>query len=262
MTALRTFVLDKYSSVDSHRKVLGFTTAFLRHLARTQGEPCYQSLEVYLQLPKTVMVRRAVTGRIVTLEDIASVFERIDACAKNGQIDARRARNYRAFALLAAYTSLRPSTIQRLNIGQVKAALKEEKPHLHVLAEQEKNRTEHYVPIHSSVAAASKAVLEHDFEGVGDDKPFFMFNSFEKWLERQKIPLPRMRDAIKAHLWLSDFRKFAEQFGDTIGWEATNRKHVMAHGMTGVDWTHYKHPLLKDVYDTYMRYWRDVALAS
>jgi hypothetical protein len=29
-------------------------------------------------------------------------------------------------------------------------------------------------------------------------------------------------------MWLSDFRKFAEQFGDIIGWDATNRKYVLA----------------------------------
>jgi hypothetical protein len=48
-----------------------------------------------------------------------------------------------------------------------------------------------------------------------DDEPCFKFNSFEKWLERQKIPLPLVRDPKKAHLWLSDFRKFAEPFGDS-----------------------------------------------
>jgi len=46
----------------------------------------------------------------------------------------------------------------------------------------------------------------------------------------------RVRDPSKARMWLSDFRKFAEQFGDIIGWDATNRKYVLAHGMTGVDW--------------------------
>jgi hypothetical protein len=43
-------------------------------------------------------------------------------------------------------------------------------------------------------------------------------------------------------MWLSDFRTFAEQFGDIIGWDTTNRKYVLAHGMTGVDWEHHKHP--------------------
>ncbi|MGZ8892960.1 MAG: hypothetical protein ACXW1R_08560, partial [Halobacteriota archaeon] len=157
---------------------------------------------------------------------------------------------------------LRPSTIQRLTVGQFRTALNEEKPVLHVFAEQEKNRVEHYVPLHPSVVSAISEVLAHDFSEKDDDKSFFTFNSFEKWLERQKIPLPRVRDPKKAHLWLSDFRKFAEQFGDIIGWDATNRKYVLAHGMTGVDWEHYKHPLPEDVYDTYMRYWRDIELGD
>ena len=93
------------------------------------------------------------------------------------------------------------------------------------------------------------AVLTHDFEGTDDDQPLFMFNSFEKWLERQKVPLPRVSEPKKAHLWLSDFRKFAEQFGDIIGGDATNRKYVLAQGMTGVDWEHYKHPLAENIYD-------------
>jgi hypothetical protein len=149
-----------------------------------------------------------------------------------------------------------------LTVGQFRTALNEEKPVLHVLAEQEKNRVEHYVPMHPSVVEAINEVLAQDFDENDDAKPFFMFHSFEKWLERQRIPLPRVRDASKAHLWLSDFRKFAEQFGDTIGWDATNRKYVLAHGMTGVDWEHYKHPLPEDVYDTYMMHWKGIELAD
>lgn len=63
---------------------------------------------------------------------------------------------------------------------------------------------------------------------------------------------------FKGHFVLGDFRKFAEQFGNKIGWDATNRKYILAHGMTGVDWEHYGHPLPEDVYDTYMRYWQSV----
>jgi integrase len=208
-------------------------------------------------MPKTITVKKALTERIVTREDIETVFQRIAAKEEKGT-DPSKIRNYRAFTLLASYTGLRPSTIQRLTVGQFRTALKEEKPVLHVLAEQEKNRVEHYVPLHPVVIGAIREVLARDFDENDDAKPFFMFHSFEKWLERQRIPLPRVRDPHKAHLWLSDFRKFAEQFGDTIGWDATNRKYVLAHGMTGVDWEHYKHPLPEDVYDIYMRYWRDI----
>jgi hypothetical protein len=108
------------------------------------------------------------------------------------------------------------------------------------------------VPLHPSVVGAISEVLAYDFGENDDAKLFFMFNSFQNWIERQKIPLKRVRDPSKARMWLSDFRKFAEQCGDIIGWDATNRKYVLAHWMTGVDWEHHKHPLPGDVYDTYM----------
>ena len=252
VTGLRTFVLEKYQSRDSHSKVLSFAVGFLNFLAQTKIDPRYLSFRLFLERPKTIKVKKALTERIVTREDIETVFQRIAAKEEKGT-DPSKIRNYRAFTLLASYTGLRPSTIQRLTVGQFRTALNEEKPVLHVLAEQEKNRVEHYVPLHPSVVSAISEVLAHDFDENDDAKPFFMFHSFEKWLERQRIPLPRVRDPSKAHLWLSDFRKFAEQFGDVIGWDATNRKYVLAHGMTGVDWEHYKHPLPEDVYDTYMR---------
>jgi integrase len=262
MIDLRTFVLEKYSSVQVHKIVLGFAAAFLKHLSVIRFDTSYLSFAAFLDLPKTVRVRKAITERIVTRADIALLFKRIESCAENGKISPQKTRNYRAFALMASYTGLRPSTFQRLTVRQFRAALLEEKPSLHVLARQEKSRVEHYVPLHPSVVSAISEVLVHDFSEKDDAKPFFMFFSFGKWLQLQKIPLPRVRDPSKAHLWLSDFRKFAEQFGDIISWDATNRKYVLAHAMTGVDWEHYKHPLPEDVYDIYLRSWGDVDLTS
>ncbi|MGZ4894709.1 MAG: hypothetical protein ACXVIS_10435 [Halobacteriota archaeon] len=90
-----------------------------------------------------------------------------------------------------------------------------------------------------------------------------MFNSFSKTgIEGQKIPLTRVRDPSKARLSLSDFRKFAEQFEDIIGRDATNCKYVSAHAMTSVDWEHDRHPLPEDVYDTSMRHGRDGELCA
>jgi hypothetical protein len=127
MAALRTFTLDKYSSIDSHRKVLGFATAFLKHLAKTRFEPRYQSFDIFLEPPKTVRVRKAITERIVTREDIVQALGRVDAAEREGNITPSKVRNYRAFTLLASYTGLRPSTIQRLTVGQFRTAMKEDK---------------------------------------------------------------------------------------------------------------------------------------
>jgi hypothetical protein len=59
---------------------------------------------------------------------------------------------------------------------------------------------------------------------------------------------------VATHLVLGDLRKFAEQYGDFIGWEASNRAYIMTHGVSGIDWKHYKHPLPENVYDVYMRF--------
>ena len=42
---------------------------------------------------------------------------------------------------------------------------------------------------------------------------------------------------------LSDLRKFTEQYGDVIQWDQSNRAYIMTHGVSGIDWKHYKHPL-------------------
>jgi integrase len=261
MTALKEFTLEKYSSKWAHQKVLGFATAYLAFLAKTRTDPRYRSFDVYLELPKAVKVRKMMTGRIVRREDIFEVLSRIDAAKSEEKLEPAKARNYRAFSLLASYTGLRPSTIQRLTVGQIRTAVKETKPALHVLAEQEKNRVEHWVPLHKIVVDAVKDVLTNDFGDKDDAKPFFMYNSFDNWLRRHRIPLPHVLDPSKAHLWLSDFRKFAEQFGDIISWDTTNRKYVLAHGMTGLEWEHYKAPQREDVYDKYIEAWKNIDLS-
>ena len=53
--------------------------------------------------------------------------------------------------------------MKRLTIGQFKTALNEEKPVLHVLAEQEKSRVEHYVPLHPAVVEVVKEVFKARF---------------------------------------------------------------------------------------------------
>ncbi len=39
-----------------------------------------------------------------------------------------------------------------------------------------------------------------------------------------------------------------------------NRAYILTHGVSGVDWAHYKHPLPEHVYDVYMKYRKDVVI--
>jgi hypothetical protein len=41
-------------------------------------------------------------------------------------------------------------------------------------------------------------------------------------------------------------------YGDIIQWDQPNRSYIMTHGVSGIEWKHYKHPLLENIYDVYM----------
>jgi hypothetical protein len=73
-------------------------------------------------------------------------------------------------------------------------------------------------------------------------------------VKREKIPLTR----AKGNFVLSDLRKFAEQYGDIIQWDQSNRAYILTHGVSGVEWARYRRPLPEYVYDIYMKYWNDV----
>jgi hypothetical protein len=57
---------------------------------------------------------------------------------------------------------------------------------------------------------------------------------------------------FKGHFVLGDLRKFTEQYGDIIQWDQSNRAYIMTHGVSGVEWKHYKHPQPEHVYGVYI----------
>jgi hypothetical protein len=103
MTRLRTFVLEKYNSADSHSKVLSFAVGFLNFLAQTNIDPRYVSFKLFLERSKTKKVKKALTERIITREDIGAVFQRIAAAEKGAPILQR----YEITALLRSLLLIR-----------------------------------------------------------------------------------------------------------------------------------------------------------
>ena len=139
-------------------------------------------------------------------------------------------------------------------MGQFREALKLENPVVHVESAQDKIRMEHYVPLHPQLAM----VMETLCDGREGSEKMFMLESFRKWTQTQKIPLIR----CNCHFITSDLRKFAEQQGDIIGWNESNRAYILTHGVRGVEWSNYRHPLAESVYDVYMKYWHNTQLAT
>jgi hypothetical protein len=144
------------------------------------------------------------------------------------------------------------ATMMKLTVGQLHESLRSAKPVLRVEPHQDKIRMAHYVPLHPQVVEAIQPLLD----GRQDDELMFQHGSFWMWAKRQKIPMSR----FNGHFVLGDLRKFAEQHGDAIGWDQSNRAYIMTHGVSGIDWKHYKHPLPENVYDVYIKCWVDVSL--
>ena len=142
----------------------------------------------------------------------------------------------KALVLFGACTGQRSgSTLARLTVGQFCEAMAADNPVLLVDASQDKVRMSHYVPLHPRVVKALKPLLV----GRDDDELMFTHSSFLQWIKRQKIPMSRFQKPFV----LGDLRKFAEQHGDVVGWNESNRAYIMTHGVSGIDWKHYKHPL-------------------
>jgi hypothetical protein len=244
-------VLKKYRSEDSHVKVFGFAKAFLKFLTKARLDTRYYAFEVFLERPRAVKTRNNVTSRIVTKEDVENVLAHIRDAGKGGLISSHRAQQYTAFILFGAFSGQRSlATIAKLKVGQFREVLQSDKPCVEVQSSQDKIKMQHYVLLHPQVIQEVQPLLD----GKSGDAEMFDYNSLVMWIKRQKIPLTR----IASHFVLGDLRKFTEQYGDIIQWDQSNRAYIMTHGVSGIDWKHYKHPLPEDVYDVYMQYWKDV----
>ncbi len=187
MTALRDYTLATYSSVESHKKILSFSTAFLNFLSKTTFNQQFQAYTVFLELPKTVKTRKAVTGRIVTIDDIQNVLAYIKRAYEEGLISEHRYHHYTAFVIFGALTGQRSeSTIAQLTVGQFRDAFQADTPVLRVEPWQDKIRLGHEVPLHPCVVEAVEPLLE----GRRDDDKAFEYGSFAMWVKRA-IPLVR-----------------------------------------------------------------------
>jgi len=248
MHYLRSHVLAKYRDIDAKRKVLQFARAFLRYMSKISLDQRYASFDLFLQLPRSVKEQKCVTDRIVTKEDVENLLAAIGHAYRSGGIDGYHCLNYEAMVLFGAFTGQRPlATIARLSVGQFREAVKMKKPVVDVLPWQDKIRMQHYCPLHPQVVEAILPVLD----GRPDDALAFKQLSFQQCLRYHDVRLL----GSNVRIVMGDLRKFAEQYGDIVQWDQSNRAYIMTHGVSGVDWKHYKHPLPENVYDAYMQYW-------
>jgi hypothetical protein len=47
--------------------------------------------------------------------------------------------------------------------------------------------------------------------------------------------------------------------GDILQWDQSNKNYILTHGVSGVDWRFYKHPMHAHVYDVYMKSKKEIS---
>jgi hypothetical protein len=72
-----------------------------------------------------------------------------------------------------------------------------------------------------------------------DDKLIFEQLSFQQWLRHNEVELLYSN----ARTVNGDLRKFCEQMADILQRDQSNKNYMLTHGVSGVDWRFYKHPL-------------------
>jgi hypothetical protein len=101
--------------------------------AEAHAWPLLLAFDMFLEKPKALKVKKKITARVVTKEDIEHVLAVIKAEMLKGIIDEEHARQFVGIVLFGAFAGQRPSsTIAQLRVQQVREALKLEKLVVHV----------------------------------------------------------------------------------------------------------------------------------
>ena len=124
---------------------------------------------MFLEKPRVRKIKKKMTARVVTKDDIEHVLAVIEQPMLHGSIDEEHARQLEGVVLFGAFTGQRPySTIKELRVEQFREALRLEKPVVHVESAQDKIRMEHYVPLHPQLAARMEILCD----GSGDERTY------------------------------------------------------------------------------------------
>jgi len=71
---LRAFLFKKYDDFYAQGKVLNFAKGFIKYQAKLTLDPRYLAFDMFLEKPKVLKVRKKMTARVVTKEDIEHVL--------------------------------------------------------------------------------------------------------------------------------------------------------------------------------------------
>ncbi len=247
LSSLSNAILSRYQSDSSIHKFFMYSRGFINYLYKMRMDSRLHAYYSVFEKPKVRREKKLMTSRIITPEDISKTLEAIN----NDNTQPRTTKDeFIAHLLFLAYSGQRPITTSRLTVKQFRQALQAKPPVLVVEAWQEKTRLEHYVPLHPAVVPYVEKIIQNR----NDNDIVFNHRQLQKWLLKTRVQLSRVNGKME----LKDLRKAFEQISDGIGFVDANKNFMMAHCVSGVNWTSYKQFLPESVYQRYFEKWQDV----
>ncbi|MGA3199196.1 MAG: hypothetical protein ABSD89_07290 [Halobacteriota archaeon] len=121
---LRTVLFQKYDDFYAQSKVLNFTKGSLKYQAKLTLEPRYLAFDMFLEKPMMRKIKKKMTARMITKDDIEHMLAVIKQQMLHGSIDEEHARQFAGVVLFGAFTGQRLySTIKQLRVEQFKETL-------------------------------------------------------------------------------------------------------------------------------------------
>jgi hypothetical protein len=72
---LRAILFKKYDDYYAQSKVLNFTKGFLKYQAKLTLDPRYLAFEIFLKKPQVRKIKKKMTARVATKEDVEHVLK-------------------------------------------------------------------------------------------------------------------------------------------------------------------------------------------
>jgi hypothetical protein len=169
------------------------------------------------------------TGRVVKKDDIEHVLAIIKQQMLYGSIDEASARQFVGIVMFGAFTGQRPySTIKHSGLNSLgqHSSLTSLSLTLNLTGQDRDG----------ALRAAASTACTHEGSSLsrqGWKRTGVYARELRKWLQNLRIPLAR----CSSHFVTSDLRKFAEQHGDVVGRNESNRAYILTHGVRGIEWT-------------------------
>ncbi len=226
------------------------TKNFLEWLYKRTGEDEFRKLQEILETP--TKPSKKLNQILIREGDVKNL---INALWESEEYSYYQKLKYTTAILFGAYTGQRPmSTMSRLTKEELEEAINRDPPLIYISEEKDKESFPHWVPLHPTLVQWLRKYLE-----VMDPQTEYLFAYPKIRKIFRKLNVKAIHTGKR--ITISHLRKFFEQMCNNVLMVHPGlRDYIMAHNTGSLDVQSYDGKLPSEIYEQYMKKWRDVDL--